>query len=80
VAVARAQAYERGNDFARAIEAYLAPAAEGGAGGVELDALQRCWEAALALAGQHQVHGEGAAAAVGFRAAKAVLGARASIR
>jgi hypothetical protein len=40
-AVARAQAYEHGNDFARAIEAYLSlsPADTN-----NLDALQQCWE------------------------------------
>jgi hypothetical protein len=40
-AVARAQAYERGNDFARAIEAYLSlsPADTN-----NMDALQQCWE------------------------------------
>lgn len=53
-AAARAQAFERGNDYARAIEAYLAPSGAGAAG-AELDALQRCWEAALALAARHQV-------------------------
>jgi hypothetical protein len=53
-AAARAQAYERGNDFARAIEAYLSPSGEGALPG-ELDTLQRCWEAGLALAARHQV-------------------------
>lgn len=40
-AVARARAYERGNDYARAIEAYLSlsPADTN-----NLDALQQCWE------------------------------------
>ncbi|WIA40104.1 hypothetical protein OEZ86_013511 [Tetradesmus obliquus] len=43
-AVARAQAYERGNDFARAIEAYLSlsPADTN-----NMDALQQCWEQQL---------------------------------
>jgi intraflagellar transport protein 172 len=53
-ATARAQAYERGNDYARAVEAYLSPSGEGAAG-ADLDALQRCWEAGLALATRHQV-------------------------
>lgn len=46
-AVARARAFERGNDFARAIEAYLSvtPADTN-----NLDALQQCWE---------QVHTDG---------------------
>jgi hypothetical protein len=52
--LARAQAFERGNDPARAIEAYLSPSGEGAAG-AELDALQRCWETGLALAARHQV-------------------------
>lgn len=41
-ALARARALERGNDFARAIDAYLglSPADVEG----DLDALQQCWE------------------------------------
>jgi hypothetical protein len=39
--LARAQAFESGNDFARAVDAYLALTP----GDVEsLDALQQCWE------------------------------------
>jgi hypothetical protein len=40
-AVARARAFERGNDYARAIDAYLSvtPAETN-----NLDALQQCWE------------------------------------
>lgn len=53
-AAARAQAFERGNDYARAVEAYLSPPGEGAAA-AELDALQRCWEGALAVAGRHLV-------------------------
>jgi hypothetical protein len=53
-AVARAQAFERGNDYARAVEAYLSPSAEGAAA-ADVDVLQRCWEAGLALAARHQV-------------------------
>ncbi|GBF87714.1 intraflagellar transport protein [Raphidocelis subcapitata] len=67
--LARAQAFERGNDPARAIEAYLSPNGEGAAG-AELDALQRCWEAGLALAARHQRHRIGdVAAAVAARLA-----------
>lgn len=66
-AAARAQAFERGNDYARAVEAYLAPTGAGGAP-AELDALQRCWEAALALAARHQV-GRAARWALPFAAA-----------
>jgi hypothetical protein len=50
-AVARAQAYERGNDFARAIEAYLSlsPADTN-----NMDALQQRWEQVRLTALQHQ--------------------------
>ncbi|KIZ07625.1 Intraflagellar transport protein [Monoraphidium neglectum] len=66
-AVARAQAFERGNDYARAVEAYLSPSAEGAAA-ADVDVLQRCWEAGLALAARHQRHRVGdVAAAVAAR-------------
>jgi hypothetical protein len=58
-AAARAQAFERGNDYARAVEAYLSAGAGEGAGAAELDAAQRCWEAGLALAARHQVRLDG---------------------
>ncbi|KAI8469208.1 MAG: intraflagellar protein IFT172 [Monoraphidium minutum] len=62
-AVARAQAFERGSDWARAVEAYLSPVGEPGTPAGDLDALQRCWEAGLALAARQQRHRVGAVAA-----------------
>lgn len=40
-AVARARAFERGNDFARAVDTYLSVTP---ADSNNLDALQQCWE------------------------------------
>jgi hypothetical protein len=52
-AVAKARGFEHGNDFARAIDAYLSvqPGDSGSA-----DALQQCWRQAAALAVAHQRH------------------------
>jgi len=57
--MARAQAFERGNDYARAVETYLSVTGEGAKSSADLDAVQQCWEAGLAVAARYQVCGRG---------------------